>query len=124
MCEGFLERVREQEAERHRRLEVRRAAVETEDQQKRAAALERSTAGRFKGGQLHRGKVKNHDSFFASLQERQAETSAKLEQKKARMEQKEQVRCLVLYAPSGLHPTNCSDFRWRGTGGRDTRATN
>lgn len=90
-CTGFVERMKEQERERQQRLKQRREALETEDQQKRAAALERSTAGRFKG-QLHGAKkTRSSGEFLASLEERRAETSAKLESKKARKQQKEEV---------------------------------
>ena len=42
---GFAERMKGLERERQQRLEHRREALESEDQAKRAAALEQSTAG-------------------------------------------------------------------------------
>lgn len=96
MLTGFAERMKELERERQQRLENRREALETEDQAKRAAALEQSTAGRFKGGKVNHGKRgRTHDEFLASLEERRAETHAKLASKKASKEQKEDVRWLL-----------------------------
>ena len=92
------------ERERQQRLEHRREALETEDQAKRAAALEQSTAGRFKGGKVNQGKkVRSNEEFLASLEERRAETHAKLASKKASKEQREVLRWLLPYCHVHLH---------------------
>ena len=99
------------ERERQQRLEHRREALESEDRAKRAAALEQSTAGRFKGGKVNQGKqVRSNEDFLASLEERRAETHAKLASKKARKLQKEEVRWLYPYCCVYLHSLHVYTF--------------